>query len=43
MFVLIMIIVLDTDSELAAADLLKSGSGVRFTQTNTLFDRKTSV
>ncbi|KAL8136073.1 hypothetical protein AgCh_010609 [Apium graveolens] len=31
----------DTDSELAAADLLKSGSGVRFTQTNTLFHRFT--
>ncbi|KAL8103464.1 hypothetical protein AgCh_027883 [Apium graveolens] len=29
----------DTDSELAAADLLKSGSGVRFTQTNILFYR----
>ncbi|KAL8102798.1 hypothetical protein AgCh_027358 [Apium graveolens] len=31
----------DTDSELAAADLLKSGSGVRLTQTNTLFHRFT--
>ncbi|KAL8121799.1 hypothetical protein AgCh_018512 [Apium graveolens] len=31
----------DTDSELAAADLLKSGSSVRFTQTNTLFHRFT--
>ncbi|KAL8098542.1 hypothetical protein AgCh_031354 [Apium graveolens] len=29
----------DTYFELAAADLLKSGSGVRFTQTNTLFHR----
>ncbi|KAL8149203.1 hypothetical protein AgCh_006275 [Apium graveolens] len=27
----------DTDSELAAVDLLKSGSGIRFTQTSTLF------
>ncbi|KAL8113818.1 hypothetical protein AgCh_020925 [Apium graveolens] len=32
---------IDTDSKLAAADLLKSGSGVRFTQTNTLFHRFT--
>ncbi|KAL8104443.1 hypothetical protein AgCh_028601 [Apium graveolens] len=31
----------DTDSELAAADLLKSGSGIRFTQKNTLFHRFT--
>ncbi|KAL8157506.1 hypothetical protein AgCh_002277 [Apium graveolens] len=31
----------NTDSELAAADLLKSGSGVRFMQTNTLFHRFT--
>ncbi|KAL8115814.1 hypothetical protein AgCh_022349 [Apium graveolens] len=32
---------IDTDSELAVADLLKSGSGVRFMQTNTLFHRFT--
>ncbi|KAL8145585.1 hypothetical protein AgCh_003660 [Apium graveolens] len=35
------IVLEDTDSELAAADLLKSGSGVRFTQKNTLFYRFT--